>query len=107
MKKEFSIISSFILIGIGWFVNACNSDSSSDWDSIPTDSITIAKGHTSFLNNCGGCHNFKHNGIGPQLAGISSENSVEWVKNFIIDPKKIIESGDERAQKLFKRFKTI
>lgn len=106
-KKGLPIISCFILIGIGCFLNSCNSESSSDVSSIPTDSITIAKGRLSFLSNCSSCHNFKQNGIGPQLAGITSENSVDWIKSFINDPKKMIESGDEKAQKLFKRYKTM
>jgi cytochrome c2 len=107
MKRAILIISNFILLAIVWFVNSCNSNSSPDSETITTDSITIANGRNSFVNNCGSCHNFKHNGIGPQLAGITSENSVVWIKKFIHDPKKVIESGDERAQNLFRRYKTI
>jgi len=41
------------------------------------------------------------------LAGITSANSVGWIKNFIRDPKKVIESGDTTAKKLFERYKTL
>ena len=32
---------------------------------------------------------------------------LSWIKNFIRDPKKIIESGDTTAQKLFNKYKTL
>lgn len=107
MKKALLIISYVILVGIFLSVNSCNSEMSSDVSSLPADSITIAKGKNSFVNNCISCHNFNQDGIGPQLAGITSDTSVNWIKNFIRDPKKVIESGDEKAQKLFKQYKTI
>jgi hypothetical protein len=46
-------------------------------------------------------------GIGPQLAGVTTEHSVDWLKHFIRDPKKAIDSGDTTAQKLFKEYKAI
>jgi len=106
MKKRIAIIAAMAL-PLLYFLSNCNSGSSFDTRSIPTDSITIAKGQNSFANKCNSCHNFNYDGIGPQLAGITSENSVEWIKNFIRDPKKIIESGDTTAQKLFDKYKTL
>lgn len=107
MKQGVFVISYIGLIGIIWVVNACNSESSSIANSISTDSLTIAKGQASFFNNCSGCHNFKHNGIGPQLGGVTADTTVDWIKSFIHDPKTIIESGDTRAQRQVRRFKTI
>ncbi|HKH62412.1 MAG TPA: PQQ-dependent sugar dehydrogenase [Flavitalea sp.] len=107
MKKILLIISSLILTGFSCFVISCGSESSSDEKSIPTDSVTIAQGENSFLSNCASCHNFKRNGIGPQLGGITSDTSVEWIKNFVSDPNKVIESRDARAQRLFKRYKAV
>jgi len=106
MKKRIAIIAAMAL-PLLYFLSNCNSRSSFDTRSIPTDSITIAKGQNSFANKCNSCHNFNYDGIGPQLAGITSENSVDWLKNFIRDPKKIIESGDTTAQKLFDKYKTL
>src|SRR6266498_4871569 len=106
MKKRIGIIGTIAVLLL-YFFSDCNSRKSSDTSSIPTDSITIAKGQNSFANKCNSCHNFNYDGIGPQLAGITSENSVEWIKNFIRDPKKIIESGDTTAQKLFNKYKTL
>jgi len=105
MKKR--IISIATIACFVFYFFSCNSGDSLDTRSLPTDSITIAKGQNSFANKCNSCHNFNYDGIGPQLAGITSENSVGWIKNFIRDPKKVIESGDTTAQKLFEKYKTL
>jgi len=105
LKKETLVIASAALLLL-YSLSNCKFRNS-DTSSIPTDSITIAKGQRSFANRCNSCHNFYYDGIGPQLAGITSENSVEWIKNFIRDPKKVIESGDTTAQKLFSNYKTL
>lgn len=105
-KKENVAIASAALFLLNCFSN-CHSPNSSDTSSIPTDSVTIAKGQTDYANKCNSCHNFYYDGIGPQLAGITSQTSVEWIKNFIRDPKKVIDAGDTTAQRLFKNYKTL
>src|SRR4026208_2035106 len=109
MKERFVIILNSVLTGIIIYFSSCNSKTSSDADSLLKDSLTIEKGKTSFVNKCASCHNFNPfgSGIGPHLAGITSEHSVDWIKNFIRDPKKIIDSGDTTAQKLFKQYKAV
>ena len=106
MKKRIVSIAT-IACFLFYFFSNCNSGDSFDTRSLPKDSITIAKGQNSFANKCNSCHNFNYDGIGPQLAGVTSENSVGWIKNFIRDPKKVIESGDTTAQKLFEKYKTL
>src|SRR2546430_9838907 len=105
MKKK--ILSSSITLLLLYFFSNCKSGNSFDDSSIAKDSVTIKKGQTSFGSKCSGCHNFAQNGIGPELSGITSDNSVNWIRNFIKDPKKVIESGDSSANKLFKRYKAI
>ncbi len=87
-------------------LNACTK-TSDDANSIPTDSVTIATGQFLFSQNCGACHNFKEDGIGPQLGGLTKKVSVDWMHDFIKDPKTVIESGDERASELFAKYKTV
>jgi mono/diheme cytochrome c family protein len=103
MKKEFLIISTAVLLLL--YFNSCNSGTSVDNSSISADSATITAGEVSFIQNCGGCHNFKMNGIGPKLGGLTTSVTAGWLQHFIRDPKKIIESGDERVQQLFKKYK--
>ena len=109
MKKIFLIASGCFLISIIFYFSSCNPESSTNANSLPKDSATIAKGKNLFVNNCASCHNFSQYGmgIGPHLAGVTMEHSVDWLKNFIRDPKKVIDSGDTTAQKLFKEYKAI
>src|SRR5947207_11693721 len=106
MKKRIPIILTIVPF-LFYFFSMCHSGNSYDASSISTDSITIANGQNSFANKCNSCHNLNYDGIGPQLAGITSKNSVDWIKNFIRDPKKVIESGDTTAKKLFDKYKTM
>jgi glucose/arabinose dehydrogenase/mono/diheme cytochrome c family protein len=105
--KTASVVIASAVVLMPFVLCNCNTRNSSGTSSIPTDSITIAKGQSAFANKCNSCHNFYYDGIGPQLAGITSQTSVEWIKNFIRDPKKVIESGDTAAQKLFNHYKTL
>lgn len=84
---------------------ACSSDNTSK-KQISTDSVAIAKGHEIFNQNCVACHSIDQDGIGPALGGITSEVSGQWLKDFIKDPKKEIESGDARAKALFDKYKS-
>ena len=106
MEKRITIVATTVLPLLYVFCS-CNSNKSHNYDSIPTDSVTIAQGKNSFAEKCNSCHNFSYDGIGPQLAGITSQQSVGWIKNFIRNPKQVIDSGDTTAQKLFKEYKTI
>ncbi|MEO6187870.1 MAG: PQQ-dependent sugar dehydrogenase, partial [Ginsengibacter sp.] len=103
MKKE-SIIISIAALLLLYFI-ACNSSPSLVNDAISSDSVTIAKGKTTFNQYCSSCHNFRTGGIGPQLGGLTESVSANWIGHFIRNPQKIIESGDERARKLFERYK--
>ncbi len=100
MKKKIVLITASIL-----YMVSCKNGNAPGSSSISTDSATIAMGETEFVQQCSGCHNFRQKGIGPQLSGITAEVSADWIRQFIRDPKKMIQSGDERAQKLFAQFR--
>ncbi|SOE21572.1 Cytochrome c [Spirosomataceae bacterium TFI 002] len=68
---------------------------------------SITKGQQLFDQNCSGCHNFVQNGIGPQLGGLSSSVSNDWIASFIKNPQEVINSGDERAVMLLGKYKTV
>src|SRR5205823_2189598 len=53
------------------------------------------------------CHNFRQDGIGPQLGGLTTKVSAAWIEHFIKNPQQIISSGDERAEQLFKKYKAV
>ena len=89
------------------YFSNCNSNGSFDHSSITNDSATVMKGKNSFDEKCSSCHNFSQDGIGPQLAGVTSAQPVDWIINFIRNPKLVIESGDTTAVKLFKQYKAV
>src|SRR5579864_7337282 len=68
---------------------------------VSTDSLSIAHGQILFNQNCSGCHGFHQNGIGPNLSGITETDSAEWLRRFIREPKKMIESGDVHEKKIY------
>ena len=104
MKKGILIFSSAVILLVHFC--SCKSADSPDNGDISSDSATIENGETSFIQKCSGCHNFRQDGIGPQLGGLTTEVSADWIQHFVRDSKKMIESGDERAQQLFKKYKT-
>ena len=101
-KLVILIVTLFLL-----YLSSCNTGSSVPTNEIAADSATIAKGAVIFNQYCAGCHNFRQDGIGPNLAGITSLVPPEWIQHFITDPKKMLESKDERAQQLSKQYKAI
>lgn len=72
-----------------------------------TDELSIQHGMQIFNQHCANCHDFNENVIGPSLGGVTSKTSKEWLRNFIHDPKKSIESGDERADELYAKYKVF
>lgn len=67
----------------------------------------IVAGQLLFEKNCSACHSFKQDGIGPNLGGITTKVSIDWLHQFIKDPAHMISSEDKRALELKKRYKTI
>lgn len=86
---------------------ACQTNSSVDYSDLPNDSLTVEKGKALFLQNCSACHDFRQDGIGPQLGGLTRQVSVAWLRDFIAEPKAMIDRGDERANTLFSEYNSI
>ncbi len=74
-------------------------------DSYPGDELSIQHGMELFNLHCAQCHNFTANEIGPNLSGVTSEVSKEWLVTYIHNPQAVIEAGNERAVALFERYK--
>jgi mono/diheme cytochrome c family protein len=98
------LIFPLLLSGYFFFVSCGPEESGS---TISTDSVSIAQGQALFQNNCSGCHNFKQDGIGPDLSGVTETDSVRWLKDFIRAPKGRIESGDAHAKKLLADYHSL
>jgi glucose/arabinose dehydrogenase/mono/diheme cytochrome c family protein len=100
------MIVAVVVLVLVYFFSSCNSDASVN-DPLAADSLTIAKGEASFNQNCSGCHNFRRDGIGPQLGGLTPKVSADWILHFIKNPQEVIASGDERAKELLSKYKTL
>ena len=94
-----------LLAGLLSGLVACKHSLPSETNLYSTDPGEIAEGQTLFTGNCSSCHNFRQDGIGPALAGITDEAPRDWLRHFIRNPQGMIESGDERSKELFSKFK--
>ncbi|HEX9782314.1 MAG TPA: PQQ-dependent sugar dehydrogenase [Opitutaceae bacterium] len=70
-----------------------------------TDELSIQHGQELFNQYCAACHNFETAEIGPNLSGVTSEESKEWLVSFIQNAPHMIESGDHKAVRLFNTYK--
>lgn len=93
----FSFVIAVIIVG------GCSRKADSE-TSFSADSTLIRDGQTAFVQHCSACHNFRQDGIGPQLNPLPKTVSHDWLISFIRDPKAVIESGDERAVALFEKY---
>lgn len=72
---------------------------------IATDSLSVAEGKELFIQHCSACHNFRQRGIGPNLAGVTRQETAEWLASFIANSQQMISAGDPRSVALFEEFK--
>ena len=107
MHKTFFRSLSLILPAAVLALASCGSKTNSEHEDIPADSAAIAKGQNIFYQNCIACHSIDQDGIGPALGGITEEVSADWIKQFIKDPKGMVESGDVRAKELSIQYKSL
>ncbi len=104
MKKRKLHLSILILSLLNLFNSCQMSESYGNYIKVNDTSINI-KGQKNFNANCSGCHNFKQDGIGPQLSRVTAFASEEWIVQFIKNSKRLISSSDERAVKVFNKYK--
>jgi len=105
MNKELLIIPLALLY---FFLQySCNTANSTSYSDIARDSATIERDKTAFQKNCSNCHSFRYESIGPQLGGITTQVSRDWLYHFIKDPRKMIESGDGRSKALQHKYKSV
>ena len=101
------LISSLGCAGFFLFLLSCTQSSEIDTSSIPTDTAIIKLGRAKFREQCSSCHNFNVDEIGPQLGGFTKLFPTDWIRDFIKNPKALIDSGDPRAKEQFDKFKLL
>ena len=64
----------------------------------------ISTGESLFKGNCTVCHAINEVVIGPALRDVHKRRSVEWIKAFVKNSQKVIESGDKYAVALYNEY---
>jgi protein SCO1 len=65
-------------------------------------------GQALFARTCASCHTVgRGDRVGPDLGGLMTRRSRDWVSRYVIDPDKLRREGDPAALALAERFKTI
>ncbi len=86
---------------------ACGGGSQSEiGGDISKDTRSVESGGKIFNRLCSPCHNFKQDGIGPQLGGLTRSVETDWIRSFVSDPGKMIREHDPRAASLFEEYQT-
>lgn len=65
------------------------------------------KGQKLFELNCGSCHNFTQDGIGPHLGGIGAISDKAYIPGMIRNAQAMIDAGNTRALPLYRKFGTV
>lgn len=72
---------------------------------ISADPAVIKEGESLFNANCKSCHAVKRKLVGPALADVENRvPSIQWLKEWIRNPAKVIASGDEYANKIYNEY---
>ena len=70
--------------------------------------LTLDRGEYTFRNHCAACHTVgSGDHIGPDLAGVTSRRSRDWLARFIQEPDKLLAAGDPVATALFDKYKSV
>lgn len=62
------------------------------------------KGKELFNANCAACHNMERKMTGPALKDIAGKMGREWLQKWIPNSKKLIESGDAEAVRVYAEY---
>ncbi len=74
---------------------------------ISTELKIIDHGKIVFEEWCSSCHNFKQDGIGPNLSGLTRSVETNWIKDFIKSPQMKMALNDPRAVALKEKYKAV
>ncbi len=65
----------------------------------------VAQGETIFKQRCSSCHTIGGGRLaGPDLRGVTAQRPRDWLIAFIVEPDKVIASGDPVAAQLVKEY---
>lgn len=71
---------------------------------IPESEEAITQGRQLFTGNCTVCHALNEVVVGPALSAVHERRPVPWLKDFIRNSQKVIQSGDAYAVNLYNEY---
>jgi protein SCO1 len=70
--------------------------------------LNIGHGEFLFRNGCSACHTVGGGEkIGPDLLGVADRRDPEWLMRFVMEPDRMIASGDPQALALVERYRGL
>jgi cytochrome c2 len=102
LRSGFLVIASIFLISYHSHVHAQDTTAIASTSALNAE--MVAAGELLFKNNCLVCHDIHAQKVGPALANVYERRSVDWIKAFIGNSQKVIQSGDEYAVALYKQY---
>lgn len=75
--------------------------------SIPADIQAIQLGASLFSDQCARCHRLDKRTTGPALASVTDRLPLNWLLDFIDNPKTIIETGNDYANFLLSNYPLV
>lgn len=61
--------------------------------------------NTKSKGKCAICHKFGKKAVGPDLTGVTQRTSIDWLKKWLADPKKVWTENDPYMAALKKKMK--
>ncbi len=75
--------------------------------SYPRDAATLMQGQALFTQYCASCHALDRDTMGPPLGGVTQVLSGDELRQQISNATAVVESGNPRANALFRRYKIV
>lgn len=70
--------------------------------------MAVDTGEALFTQACAACHSIgQGRRLGPDLRGVEDRRQRDWLIRFIVDPKKVLDSGDTDAQAMLKEYGNV
>ncbi|WP_338394692.1 c-type cytochrome [Fulvitalea axinellae] len=93
-----------MLLGIVWGLLGGVRAYGQDAASSAPDPALLAGGKKLFEDNCAQCHAVHEQVVGPALKDVTKRQKPDWVKAFILNSQKVIQSGDKYAVGIYEKF---
>ena len=70
--------------------------------------LMLDRGGYIFETRCVGCHTIgKGDGVGPDLAGVTSRRARAWLTRYVAEPDRVLAEGDPTATRLLAKYKNV